>query len=330
MPANTPPSDPDNTPTPLTDPAPLTAPAAQAPAVPPPLAEPIRDRQGLAIALMVLVSLIFAIQDAFSRHLGGHYSPILVTMLRYWFFASFCIVLAMRMPGGLRRGMRSRRPVLQVIRGLLLVAEIVLMIMAFVRLGLVNTHAVFTIYPLLIAALSGPVLGESVGWRRWLAIAIGFCGILIVLQPGSGMFSGAALLPLGAALMFAIYGLLTRLVSRDDPATVSFFWTGISGAVAITAVGIWHWQPLARADWVWMAGLCIASVLSHFLLIRAYELAEASILQPFAYTQLVFVSVIGVAMFGDHLAPNVVIGGAIAAGAGLFTLWRARVAARIG
>ncbi|MFI0395602.1 DMT family transporter [Paracoccus jiaweipingae] len=276
---------------------------------------------------MVLVSLIFAIQDGLSRQLASTYSPLLITMIRYWFFAMFCTVLVMRMPGGLARGLRARRPVLQVARGLLLVGEILLMVAAFVQLGLVNTHAIFTIYPLLIAALSGPVLGERVGWRRWLAIGAGFCGILIVLQPGSGLFSGAALLPLGAALMFATYGLLTRLVSRDDPAVVSFFWTGISGAVAITAIGIWHWQPLAPGDWLWMAALCVTSALSHFLLIRAYEMAPASVLQPFAYTQLVFASAIGVALFGDRLAPHVVIGGAIAAGAGLFTLWRARVAA---
>lgn len=202
------------------------------------------------------------------------------------------------------------------------------MVEAFVRLGLVNTHAVFTVYPLLVVALSGPILGEKVGWRRWTAVAVGFCGILIVLRPGSGVFSSDALLPLGAAAMFAVYGLLTRLVARDDPAPVSFFWTGISGAIAVTAIGVWHMQPLAPRDWVWMGCLCLAATVAHFLLIRAYEMAEASVIQPFAYTQLVFVSVIGVAVFGDYLALNVVIGGLIAVGAGMFTLFRARAKAQ--
>lgn len=302
---------------------PLNAPPLRAPAVPP-LNTPREDRTGLAIILMCAVSLIFAIQDGLSRQLGSNYAPTFVVMLRYWFFAVFVLVLVGRQPGGIKRALRSRHPWLQLIRALLLVAEVVIMIEAYVRLGLVDTHAIFTISPLLVAALSGPILGEKVGWRRWTAILIGFAGILIILQPGQGAFASDAILPLAAALLFAIYGLLTRYVSRDDPAMVSFFWTGIWGAVAITAVGIWHAEWLAPIDWFWMAGLCLMAAAGHYLLIRSYELAEASALQPFAYTQLVWVSAIGVLVFGDQLRLNVAIGAAVVVCAGLFTLWRER------
>ena len=306
---------------------PLNAPATRAPAVPP-NNNPREDRTGLAIVIMCGVSLIFAVQDGLSRQLGSQYAPTFVVMLRYWFFAIFVLALVSRQPGGLKRAIHSRHPWLQIARALLLVGEVVIMILAYVRLGLVETHAIFTISPLLVAALSGPILGEQVGWRRWTAIFIGFIGILIVLQPGRGAFSADALLPLVAALMFAVYGLLTRYVSREDPAMVSFFWTGIFGAIAITAVGIWHWQWLAPIDWFWMALLCLLAAAGHYLLIRAYELAEASALQPFAYTQLVWVSAIGVLVFGDQLRPNVVIGAAVVVCAGLFTLWRERQKAR--
>lgn len=302
---------------------PLNAPATRAPAVPP-NNNPIDDRTGLAIMIMCGTSLIFALQDGLSRQLGSSYAPTFVVMLRYWFFAFFVLALVARQPGGLRRAIRSRHPYLQITRALLLVGEVVIMIEAFVRLGLVETHAIFTISPLLVAALSGPILGEMVGWRRWTAIFIGFVGILIVLQPGRSAFATEAMLPLIAALMFAVYGLLTRYVSRADPAIVSFFWTGIFGAVAITALGIWHWEWLAPIDWVWMALLCMLAATGHYLLIRAYELAEASALQPFAYTQLVWVSAIGVLVFGDELRLNVVIGATVVVGAGLFTLWRER------
>ena len=214
------------------------------------------------------------------------------------------------------------------LRGLLLAAEVLIMVEAFVRLGLVETHAVFTAYPLLVAALSGPVLGEKVGWRRWAAIGVGFVGIVIILNPGTTVFAPAAILPLIAALMFAIYGLLTRMVARDDPAVVSFFWTGIAGAVAITLVGIWDWQWLRGWDWLWMAMLCLTAISSHYLLIRAYELAEASALQPFAYTQLVWVSIIGVLFFGETVRTNVIIGAAIVVAAGMFTLLRTRAKSR--
>nr|WP_265499411.1 DMT family transporter [Paracoccus beibuensis] len=274
--------------------------------------------------MMCAVSLIFALQDVFSRILGGAYPPVLIVMIRYWVFAIFVIALVSRQPGGLKRAIRTRRPLTQIARGAILALEVLLMVEAFVRLGLIETHAVFSVYPLLVAALSGPILGESVGWRRWTAIAIGFLGIMVILNPGGGVISVTALLPFGAALMFALYGLLTRHVSRDDPAMVSFFWTGISGAVAITLVGIWDWQWLAPVDWIWMACLCVCGMSSHYLMIRSYEMAEASALQPFAYTQLVWVSFLGVWLFFETLRPNVVIGGAIVVGAGIFTLWRQR------
>ncbi len=299
--------------------------ASAPPPVPPRLPAPAVDRTGLAILLMCATAFIFAVQDGFSKVLGSEYPPVLVVMIRYWVFALFVTALVSRQPGGLARAIRTRRPLTQIARGVILVLESLLIVEAFVRLGLVETHAVFTSYPLLVAALSGPVLGEKVGWRRWTAIAIGFVGILVILQPGGGVMQIEALLPFAAALMFALYGLLTRHVSRDDPSIVSFFWTGIAGAGGITLIGIWHWQWLAPVDWIWMAALCACGMTSHYLMIRAYELAEASALQPFAYTQLVWVSIIGVAVFAEDLRPNVVTGAAIVVGAGLFTLWRARV-----
>jgi drug/metabolite transporter (DMT)-like permease len=287
------------------------------------------DRTGMAILTMCLVAFIFSLQDGFSRVLGESYPPILVVMIRYWFFAIFVIALVSRQPGGLKRAMKSKRPITQTIRGVLLVAEVLIMVEAFVRLGLVETHAVFAAAPLMVAALSGPVLGEKVGWRRWAAIGIGFVGILVILDPGGGVLSIEALLPFGAALMFSLYGLLTRHVSRDYPSMVSFFWTGVTGAIAITIVGIWQWQWLAPMDWVWMLGLCLCGISSHYLMIRAYEMAEASALQPFAYTQLVWVSFIGVLIFNENLRPNVVVGAIIVVLAGLFTLWRTRVKSKL-
>ena len=198
------------------------------------------------------------------------------------------------------------------------------MIAAFVLLGLVESHAVFACYPLIIAALSGPVLGERVGWRRWVAIGIGFVGVLVILNPGQTVFSPAALVPLLAASMFALYGLLTRYVARKDTSATSFFWTGTMGAVALTCIGVWYWEPMSGQDWALMGVLCVTGALGHYMLIRCYEVAEASAVQPFAYLQLVFASALGLTVFGETLRPNVAIGAAIVIGAGLFTLFRER------
>jgi len=277
------------------------------------------------ILLMIATMLIFATMDGLSRYLATSHSVLMVVMIRYWAFAGFVTLLALRSPGGLRAATRSARPVAQIARGLILVAEICVMVLGFVQLGLIEAHAVFTSYPLLVAALSGPILGEAVGWRRWTAIVVGFVGVLVILQPGYAVVSVWALVPLLAALMFAVYSLLTRYVSRFDSAGISFFWTGMVGAVAITPFGLANWTWMNPTEWAWMAVLCVLAVGGHWLLIQAYARAEASAIQPFAYLQLVFASGIGMLVFGETLRPNVAVGAAIVVLAGVFTLWRQRV-----
>ncbi|HHB80930.1 MAG TPA: DMT family transporter [Aliiroseovarius sp.] len=287
----------------------------------------MRNDTRKGILFMVAATATFAMMDAMSRHVAARYSVILVVMIRYWFFAAFVLVQAARRPGGLRAAAGSAFPLLQALRGVLLAAEVCFTVTAFVLLGLIETHALFASFPLMIAALSGPVLGERVGWRRWVGIGAGFVGVLIILDPGSGVFSPGALIALSGALIFATYGLLTRYVARQDSATTSLFWTGITGAVVMSAVGAFFWQPIALQDGGWVLTLSAASLLGHWLLIKCYDAAEASVVQPFAFLQLVFITLLGVGLFGESLRTNVVIGAAIVVAAGLFTLWRGRSAA---
>ncbi len=282
----------------------------------------------LGIALMIATTFVFAMQDGISRHLAATYNVFMVVMIRYWFFAAFVIVLAYRQKRGFRATVKTPQPVLQILRGALLAAEVCVAVLAFVYLGLVEAHAIFAAYPLIIAALAGPVLAEAVGWRRWVAIGFGFIGMMVVLRPGTAVFSPASLIAVASAIMFATYGLLTRYVARKDAAITSFFWTGVTGSVVMTLIGIWFWQPMRGGDWIWMAVLSMTGVLGHFLLIKCLEVAEASAVQPFAYFQLVFVSFIGVLVFGEVIHWNVALGAGIIVGAGLFAIWRERVRAR--
>lgn len=284
----------------------------------------------LGIMLMILTSAIFAAQDGVSRHLAENYSALTVVMLRFWFLAAFVIVLASVRAGGVRAVARTSQPGLQIFRGVLLVAEICVTVVSFVTLGLIETHAVFAAYPLLIAALAGPVLGEYVGWRRGVAVAVGLAGVLVILRPGMKVMEPAALIPLAAALMFAVYGLLTRLAARKDSAETSFFWTGVAGAAAITLVAPFWWTPIVgAADMAWMAVLCLTGAVGHFLLIKVYDVAEAGVVQPFAYFQLVFVGVIATTLFGERLDPWTLAGTGLILAAGVYTLLReARVGRR--
>lgn len=278
---------------------------------------------------MILVTAIFAGQDAVSRHLAQHYSVMTVVMIRYWAFAVFVVALAAARPGGIRAAVRSRRPGLQIFRSVLLAAEICITVVSFVVLGLIGTHAIFAVFPLLVAALAGPVLGEPVGWRRKAAIGVGLLGVLVILKPGFQVFSPQAVIPLVAALMFALYSLQTRMVARWDSAETSFFYTGVAGAVAITLVAPFWYTPLhGWADWGWMALLCFTSILGHFLLIKVYEVAEAGTVQPFAYFQLVFVTIIAMTLFGERPDLGTVAGAALILAAGLYAVLREAQLAR--
>ena len=141
------------------------------------------------IILMVITTIIFAVQDSLSRYLAGEYNTLMIVMIRYWFFAFFVIAISARQAGGIRAATKTAFPILQILRGLILAAEICVMVIGFVKLGLIESHAVFTCYPLIVVALSGPILGEKVGWRRWAAIGVGFLGVLIILEPGFAVFS---------------------------------------------------------------------------------------------------------------------------------------------
>ena len=179
------------------------------------------------IFLMIATSFVFACQDGISRHLAAEYNTFMVVMIRYWFFAAFVVVIASRHRGGIRRTARTSQPFLQLGRGILLALEICVAVAGFTLIGLVESHAIFASYPLMITALAGPLLGERVGWRRWSAVLAGFAGMLIILQPGRGAFDPLALIPVASAALFALYGLATRYASRRD-STATSVWPAAS------------------------------------------------------------------------------------------------------
>lgn len=279
----------------------------------------------LGIILMVLTTMVFAVQDGLSLHLSSTYNVYMVVMVRYWFFAGFVMTISAKHTGSILNAATTKQPFLQGFRGVLLAAEICVMVTAFTFLGLVESLAVFSAYTLIVAGLSGLILGETVGWRRWTAIIIGLFGVLVILKPGFGVFSTYALIPLIAASMFALYSILTRYAARQDSTATSFFWTGIMGCIVMTVVGSFYFENMILSDWMLMGCLCCTGVTGHWLLIRCYEVAEVSSVQPFTYLQMVFGAAIGVLVFEEVITLNIAIGAMIVTAAGLFTLWRAHI-----
>jgi len=275
---------------------------------------------GLLCALTAVT--IFSVQDGISKHLGTVYPPIFVTMVRYWAFAGFALFLAGRTPVGLKGVVSANRLWLQIARGVLLVAQIVVSITSFSRVGLAASHTIFAATPLVVACLSVPLLGEKVGWRRWTAIGIGFAGILLIVNPLHATFDYKIVIPVIATVMFAVYSVMTRLASRTDTADTAFFYTGVAGAAAITFIGPFYWTHITLADWLWMLVLCITGMTGHYLLIRAFSLLDAVVVQPMSYIQTVLVCLIGVFVFGEVMTVNMIGGCAIVIAAGIFTIWR--------
>ncbi len=278
------------------------------------------------VAFIVTAMVIFSAQDGLSKALADNHSAIFVTMWRYWAFGAVCFVLLWRK--GFRTGLASGQPRLQVARSVTLALEIIVAIAAFALLGLAPSHAIFAFMPLLVVALSGPVLGEKVGWRRWSAVGVGLIGMLLIIRPGTRALTPEIGVALVAVFMFAAYQLMTRRVSRTDTAMTSFYYTGIIGAVTMTLIGPWFWSWMTPWEAVMMATLCVTGMTGHYLMIKAFEAAEASAIQPFMYLQTVMATGIGVTVFGEVLSPWTVLGGAIVIGAGLFAFWRERVRAK--
>lgn len=279
------------------------------------------------IWLMVAAVAAFAAQDGFSRHLAGEYNTLMIVMIRYWAFAGFVVLLALRRPEGPSAAIRSQRLGAHLIRSCLLVAEICLIVWGYTLIGLIESHAVFAICPLLIVALSGPILGERIVWQRWVAVGAGLVGVLIILRPGLGVFSWAALLPFASALLFALYSVLTRLTTRDEPTFPAFFWPGVIGAVLMTGIGLPHLEPMLPRDMAFLAVYCALSIFSHWLLLKCYEQIEAARVQPYAYLQIVFVTIIGLTIYGEVLELPVAIGAMVIVAAGIFALSLERKAA---
>ena len=276
------------------------------------------------IILIILANLVFAAQDGITKYLAEQYHVFSIIMIRYWAFAAFVIILSMMAKGGIRQVAKTKMPKMQMARGVLLGLQVCMAAYLFANLGLIDTHVIFASYPLMVTLFSIPLLGEKVGIWRVGAVLVGFLGVIVILQPGANVIDPIALLPLGAAATFALYNIMTRYVARADSGETSFFWTGIGGFITLTLIGPFFWDPLQGHDITWMAILCVTGTLSHYLMIKALEVAEASVLQPFSFLQLVFASTIGVLIYSETLTIHTVMGAAIIVASGLFIIWRER------
>ena len=271
---------------------------------------------------MVVTTFMFSTMDGVSRYLAENNNVFTLVTMRYWFIALVMAITCLFVKNSFQKILYTKQPFTQFSRGMILSLNNCLVVYTFTLLGLVETHAIIACYPLIVAGLSVPFLGEKFGWRRWTAIFVGFVGVIIILRPTTNVISDGAIYALVGAIMFAVYLILTRYVSRLDPAITSFFWAGIGGTVTMTIIIFFIWEDILREDFLWLLIMCLLSASSHFMMVKTLQVAEASVIQPFSYLQLVFGSIIGVTVFSESIDLMIVIGAIIVIGSGLFTAWR--------
>ena len=278
----------------------------------------------LGVILAIIATLLFASQDAISKLLIADHSVWFILMVRYWFHLLMALIWSAVSPLGLLGTLRSKRPGMQIFRSILMMTEIALIVLAFGMLGLAEVTTIIMVHPLIVTALAALFLGETVGIRRVLALVVGMIGLLIIMQPSGDIWGPGALVALVATTIFAIYQLFTRLVSRDDPAMTSFLYAGLVGAVASTIMGL---QSIPAADvinWPLLGAVCLTSTFSHFSLIKALSLIEASEVQPYTYLQIVWSIPLGYLVFDALPSWATIMGAALIVAAGLYSFSRTR------
>ncbi|NQV85284.1 MAG: DMT family transporter [Rhodospirillales bacterium] len=283
----------------------------------------------LAIGLILATGTVLAGMDGTAKYLALKIPIIMVIWGRYFFHT----ILTFSVYAARTRSLvflKARSPGLQFIRAGALFGATCFMYVAITRMQLADASAIQFLAPVLVTALSGLVLGERVGPRRWMAVVFGFVGVLLVARPGSGVLGWTALLPLATAALLAVYLIMTRIIhTRDDPAATTFYSTAV-GAVVLSLVVPFYWQDLTAFQWAVMAAMGAAGSLGHFFLVKAFFLAEASMLAPFTYAQVVAAIVWGFILFGDVPSAWTLAGAAVVIASGLYVWWREALIRRAG
>jgi len=271
---------------------------------------------------MLGAGFAFTLLDATGQHLTGSLPVIEVSWGRHLFHL---LVLPLFLGGqSLRSALCSARPGLQLLRSALLLGSTFFFFLAVKHIPLAAATAIGFVSPLLVTGPSVPIPGEHVGVRRWTAVVIGFASVLVIIRPGFGMAHWAMSLPVLTAARFARYQIATRILSRSDSAATTYFYSATVGLAVTSACLPWQWVTPDLWGWLSLAFLGIAGGFSHYLLIRAFAIAPASLLASFAYAQLIWSIAVGYLWFGDFPDLWTLGGGVIICLSGLYVLYRER------
>jgi len=275
----------------------------------------------LPILLMIGAVFCFASMDATAKYLMKEIGPAQTIWARYTVQALLVTVLIL--PKISIYG-KTKYPKLQFVRSVALMMATTLFFFAFSRLGLAEASAIFNISPVLITLGAFLFLREQIGPRRVIGILVSLLGALIIIRPGSGVFTIYAILPLGAAIFYSTYSLATRFVGTDESPWTSLFYSAIFGAICYSIYIVFHWNPMSNNALLLTIIIGLFGTAGHICLIKALTLGEASLVAPFIYTNLLFTTIWGVVLFGNFPDFWTIAGALIIVAAGIYVWARDR------
>ena len=290
------------------------------------LASPGAANARRGILWMLATTVFFVSLDATAKYLTRSYPVVEIVWARYLFHTIFAIAWAgAQLPDAVRRA----RFGMQFLRGLFLVGTTLLFFLAIRTMPLADATSIMFLSPILVTALSVPLLREQVGPRRWLGVAAGFAGALIIVRPGAGVIQFAALLAVVAAAINALYQITTRLINRTDRPITTNVYSAAVGTVAASLGLPFAWAMPDVQGWLLMAFAGLCGAIGHYCMIKAYEAAPAAVVAPIGYVGLIWSTFYGYLLFGDLPDHWTVIGALIIVGSGLYILYRERERKRV-
>ena len=285
----------------------------------------VTPRVSRGIVLVLITVAIFAVNDVLSKYLTRFYPIALIVWARYAFhLLLISIVLGPRV--GMRL-VRTTRPGAQLLRALMLTAASLLIVSSFKYMPVAEASSIAFLAPIVVTVMSVIFLKERVQPARWIAVLCGFLGVLIIIRPGSDIFTWAMLLPMGNAVAFASYQIMTRRLSVVESPFASIFYPGLIGTLVLSTTLPYCWvMPQSGLHALAFVIIGMLNGLSHLTLIKAYEHAPASRLAPFSYSQLIWVALIGYVVFGDFPDTWSLLGIAILVTSGIYNVTHQRIA----
>jgi drug/metabolite transporter (DMT)-like permease len=281
-----------------------------------------KENIAAGIGLMVLGMFIFSVNDALGKWLAATYTVAQILLFRS--AAAAAVLVPVLRSSGLRQAMWMPRPWLETLRVGLATAETICFYAAVSVLPLADAVTYYLAGPIYVTLIAALFLGEKVGWRRWTAVLVGFGGVILALQPTTGIFGWHALIAFAGSVIYALLMIVTRMLRGTSP-TVMAAWQIWTGLLFGLATAWWHWTPIASGFDVLLLGLLGVVALGAIVCVnRSLAYAPASVVVPYQYTMIVWAIVFGYVFFGDVPDLLTLLGAAIIVGAGLFIYFRER------